>query len=193
MSALFFVVTDDDMAAVAFVKLADTDMFPSAPATGIGSTTVVLGSLVTNPGTIVERLEFPGTWRGVPGTFICSDMNGCNILADGISVSASLDEKGKEVLVATFGNNREWVFQPDDKAATADVDDEDYLYFGWWKNEPAEADARRLRLWLPDLRERFSAVHRRPMQCDARSRGQGDVQWRGDREVRAGEGQPARS
>ena len=33
-----------------------------------------------------------------------------------------------------------WVFQPDDKAATADVADEDYLYFGWWKNEPAEAE-----------------------------------------------------
>ena len=29
---------------------------------------------------------------------------------------------------------------PDDKAATADVADEDYLYFGWWKNEPAEAE-----------------------------------------------------
>ena len=54
--------------------LADTDMFPSAPATG--STTVVLGSLVTRPGTIRARLEFPGTWRGVPGTFICS-MGNC--------------------------------------------------------------------------------------------------------------------
>ena len=94
--------------------------------------------------------------------------------------------------MATFGNGQ-WVFQPDDKAATADVDDEDYLYFGWWKNEPAEetgdpaAFAYGFRTFASGSQP-FTATG-----CDASSRGQGDVQWRGDREVCAGEGQPARS
>ena len=140
--ALFFIVTNDpdgdgsQTPNEAFVMHAETDMFPNAPATG--STTVVLGSLVTRPGTTVERLEFPGTWRGVPGTFICSTQGQCNTQGEGISVSAELNDKGEEVLMATFADGREWVFQPTDKAATADVADEDYLYFGWWKNEPAE-------------------------------------------------------
>ena len=135
--ALFFPVTDGTKPAVAFVKLADTDMLPSAPATG--STTVVLGSLATLIGTNDQRLEFEGTWRGVPGTFICSSA-ACEVADNGISVRAMLDDDGEEVLTANFGG-RTWVFQPDDKAATADVADEDYLYFGWWKNEPAEAEA----------------------------------------------------
>ena len=74
---LFFSVTDDpdedteeNQAPGVFVMLAHTDMFPSAPATG--STTVLLGNEVVRPGTTVTRLEFEGTWRGVPGTFICS-------------------------------------------------------------------------------------------------------------------------
>jgi predicted nucleic acid-binding Zn-ribbon protein len=144
-TTIFFVVTDDPDgtgpqtdadADEAFVMLAHTDMFPSAPATG--STTVVLGNLITRPGTATQRLEFPGTWRGVPGTFICSS-GACDQAANGISVTAMLDSKGEEDLTADFGG-RGWVFQPDDKAATADVADEDYLYFGWWKNEPVEAE-----------------------------------------------------
>ena len=144
-TTIFFEVTDDpdgtgpqdaDDADEAFVMLADTDMFPSAPATG--STTVVLGSLVTQPGTNTQRLEFSGTWRGVPGTFICST-GVCTAAGNGISLSAMLDSKGKEVLTAMFGG-RTWVFQPTDADATVDVPDEDYLYFGWWKNEPAEAE-----------------------------------------------------
>ena len=118
--------------------LAHTDMFPSAPATG--STTVLLGDLVTQLGTEVQRLEFEGTWRGVPGTFVCSSPSGCDDVDNGISVRATLDVDGEEELTADFGN-RQWVFQPDDRAATADVPDEDYLYFGWWKDEPAEAKA----------------------------------------------------
>ena len=141
--ALFFTVTDDPdgqgeenplTGEGEFVKLAHTDMFPRAPATG--QTTVVLGSLVTRPGTTTARLEFPGTWRDVPGTFICST-GACEVAANGIMVTAKLDDEGEEELTANFAT-LSWVFQPDDKAATADVADEDYLYFGWWKNEPAE-------------------------------------------------------
>ena len=50
--------------AEAFVKLAHTDMFPSAPATG--STTVLLGSLVTRPGTTSRGWSSPGPGETCP-------------------------------------------------------------------------------------------------------------------------------
>ena len=116
------------------MKNADTTGLPSAPETG--STTVLLGGAVTRPGTDETRLEFSGSWRGVPGTFICTSAN-CDADTDKVSVEAELNDDGEEVLTASFGANT-WVFQPDSVKATVDVSDEDYIWFGWWKDEPDE-------------------------------------------------------
>ena len=101
--------------------------FPSAPQNG--STADRLGSLVTAPGTTDDRMEFSGSWRGVPGVFVCALCT-----ADqGLSVSATLNSDGEEVVTVDF-ESRVWVFQPTDSKATVDVPDEDYLQFGFWKS-----------------------------------------------------------
>ena len=121
---------DGDMTAVdAFVMHANADGFPAAPETG--STTVLLGDEVTAPGTLDTRVEFAGTWRGVPGVFVCS---ACSAEQQ-LTVSAKLDDAGERELTANF-NNQVWVFQPDNNKVTVDVSDDAYLKFGFWKSLP---------------------------------------------------------
>ena len=121
----------------AFLKNAmPTVAFPSAPATG--STEVRYGDVVTRPGGAVDTpadnsLQFSGSWRGVPGTFVCSTCEA----TEKISVTATLNTKGVEERMITFGGTDEaWVFQPDNVKATVMKADEDYLWFGWWHEVP---------------------------------------------------------
>ena len=124
----FFTITDGDTAATDFVKNASTAGLPSAPDTG--STTVLLGESTTPIGGGAARLQFSGTWRGVPGTFVSTD-------TDQIIVTARLDEDDEEALTANFDGGT-WTFQPDNVKAMVAVPDEDYIWFGWWKDEPDE-------------------------------------------------------
>ena len=124
----FFTITDGDTAAADFVKNASTAGLPSAPSTG--STTVLLGESTTPIGGGAARLQFSGTWRGVPGTF---DSTG----TAEIIVTATLDEDDEEVLTVNFDSGA-WTFQPDNVKAMVAVPDEDYIWFGWWKDEPDE-------------------------------------------------------
>ena len=132
----FFVVTDGMDAEAAFVKSASTESIPVAPQTG--STEVLFGELVTPVGGGNQLLQFTGTWRGVPGTFTC--VGTCDA-DDKLSVSATRNVKGEEVLTANF-DDKMWNFQPTDSKATVMVPDEDYLYFGWWQDRPTKADAK---------------------------------------------------
>ena len=134
----FFTITDDpdgtggDLTVAdadeAFIENASTAGLPRAPATG--STTVLLGESTTPIGGGDARLQFSGTWRGVPGTFVSTGTTQ-------ITVIAMRDDDDEEVLTANFGNGA-WTFQPDNVKAMVDVPDEDYIWFGWWKDEPDE-------------------------------------------------------
>ena len=125
-----FPVQDGATAVADFGKNAASDAFPSAPETG--STVVLLGDPETLPGTSTVRLEFSGMWREVPGKFISSG-------TDKLEVGAMMNEDGEEVITPVFGNNT-WSFLPDNAKATVKVDDEDYLYLGWWHRVPDAAD-----------------------------------------------------
>ena len=123
-------VADADNGAADFKKNARTTNWPSAPADTTQTNSVVLGALQTIGGTTTQRLEFSGTWMGVPGTFICPT---CTDTAGRITVTASTDSDGDEAVSVTVPSGATWVFQPDDPKVTVKVDDDDYLYFGWWK------------------------------------------------------------
>jgi hypothetical protein len=128
----WFDVTDGDDADEAFAKNARASGFPSAPPTG--STTVLLGTAVTSPGSAtVDRVEFDGSWRGISGVFVCSLCT-----TQRLEVSAMLVDD-EEVLTVDF-LTQNWVFQPTNVKATVDVPDDDYLTFGFWKSLPNADD-----------------------------------------------------
>ena len=119
----FFAVTD----GADFIKNADTPNLPSAPASG--ALTVFLGAPVTPVGSTTPTIQFEGTWRGVPGTFVCS---ACST-TQRLMVTAEL-VMGEEELTANL-DSQDWSFQPTNRMATIQ-DNADYLYFGWWHDVP---------------------------------------------------------
>ena len=107
---------------------------PIAPQAG-ATTTTSLGSPVA-PIAGNARLEFAGTWRGIPGTFICTASDCDDNADDGMQITATTDADGETTYTAAFTNT--WVFAPDNAMAMIMKHDEDYLYLGWWHEVPTE-------------------------------------------------------
>ena len=77
---------------------------------------------------IEEELSFPGTFHGVAGTYECR--------TPPCTVSTANDG-----MISTTGDT--WTFTPDANLAgeiMIDLPDTDYLYFGWWLQEPTDAE-----------------------------------------------------
>ena len=66
-----------------------------------------------------------GTWRGIDGTYTCVGATGCTVTVN-----------AEEQLQSILGNLQ---FRPSVAAATYPVQDTDYLYFGWWLDNPDSA------------------------------------------------------
>ena len=107
---------------------------PIAPQAG-ATTTTRLGTPVA-PIAGNARLEFAGTWRGIPGTFICTASDCNDNATDGMEITATTDADGETTYTAAFDDA--WVFAPDNAMATIMKHDEDYLYLGWWHRVPTE-------------------------------------------------------
>ena len=75
-----------------------------------------------------EDLSFPGTFHGVAGTYECT--------TPPCTVSTANDG-----MISSTGDT--WTFTPDSDLADEimiDLPDTDHLYFGWWLQEPADAE-----------------------------------------------------
>ena len=78
--------------------------------------------------TTEEDLSFEGTFHGVAGTYECT--------TPPCTVSTANDG-----MISSTGGT--WTFTPDADLAgeiVIDLPDTDYLYFGWWLQEPTEAE-----------------------------------------------------
>ena len=97
-------------------------------ATGAGQITV-LAAVADNEDTdedeTVAAFETDATFDGAEGTLKCADTSPCTVTLDG---------DGK---ITAFGNG--WEFTPDPKV-TVDVDDDDYLHYGFWLQRTTDAD-----------------------------------------------------
>ena len=69
-------------------------------------------------------LNFRGTLQGALGMYECTTEAGCTV-----TVAAN----------GAYNATGEWTFTPADKAMAL-VEDDDYLYFGWWVSEPLKAN-----------------------------------------------------
>ena len=85
------------------------------------SMSVMYTFLAAVPGTdedeSVDAAEFAGSFNGAPGMYKCAGNTNCTVM---------VDDKGK-LTEASDG----WIFTPD-MGATSDVQDADYVHYGFW-------------------------------------------------------------
>ncbi len=74
----------------------------------------------------VNERRFTGTYNGAPGTYVCTGTGAC---------SATVNDKG--VVSAMAGDV--WTFTPN-AGATSDVDDADYLHYGFWLKRTTDSN-----------------------------------------------------
>ncbi len=78
------------------------------------------------PATVgVDEGLHDGTYNGAEGTYRCVGTAACTV---------TFNAKGEVI-----GNSANWVFVPD-KGATSDVDDADYLHYGFWLKRTTDKD-----------------------------------------------------
>ena len=78
------------------------------------------------PATVgVDEGLHDGTYNGAEGTYRCVGTDACTV---------TFNAKGQVI-----GNSANWVFIPD-KGATSDVDDADYLHYGFWLKRTTDSD-----------------------------------------------------
>lgn len=78
------------------------------------------------PATVgVDEGLHDGTYNGAEGTYRCVGTAACTV---------TFNAKGEVI-----GNSANWVFVPD-RGATSDVDDADYLHYGFWLKRTTDSD-----------------------------------------------------
>ena len=76
----------------------------------------------------VAAFETDATFDGAPGTLKCAGAVGATVC------TVTFDTEGE---ISAFGDG--WQFTPADDA-TVDVDDADYLYYGFWLKKTTDKD-----------------------------------------------------
>ena len=70
----------------------------------------------------------------IPGTFTCG-------IANCLDVATRPSIEGNYLVLNTTLNDADWTFESKNNVPEGDVPDSDYMYFGYWLNEPAEHDS----------------------------------------------------
>ena len=72
-----------------------------------------------------------GVFSGIPGEFTCDDTIACG------EITTVMNDGGDRVLSVNIGSG--WTFESDDYVESSAMQDDNYMYFGYWLNSPVEA------------------------------------------------------
>ncbi len=103
-----------------------------APAGTVGTTDLSFQQAVedndqTDEDESMDAAEIMGTYQGAMGTFKCNATAACTVTVDTMGV------------VSAVSNADDWIFIPA-SGATVDVDDTDYLHYGFWLQKTTDKD-----------------------------------------------------
>ena len=125
----------DDMEGAYEQGLLDSRYFPKAGAPGSAAVTYTYNNDLP-AGLRNRKASFPGTFHGASGDYACTDTT-CSIIVTPPTLLAP----------ATYAATGAWSFTPEAEATDGNdaqliAQDEDWLSFGWWIDEPKSADPR---------------------------------------------------
>ena len=72
-----------------------------------------------------------GEFSGIPGKFTCDESIACG------EITTVMNSGGDRVLSVNIGDG--WTFESDDYVESSAMQDDNYMYFGYWLNSPVEA------------------------------------------------------
>ena len=79
---------------------------------------------------LVKAMEFTGKYGSIPGKFTCDGATA----ADCVLVTSEDKATGETVITAS--GSLGWEFVSNDNVESESVQDEDYMYFGYWLQTP---------------------------------------------------------